>query len=90
MPRKPIDYQNTYFYKIVCRDLNVKDLYIGHTTDFQRRKSQHHRECCNNYNSKHFIPVCKFIRANGGWENWDMILIECCFCIDGNDVRKGA
>ena len=34
MPRKEIDYSKTVIYKIVCNDLNVKDVYVGHTTDF--------------------------------------------------------
>ena len=32
MPRKEIDYTKTNFYKIVCKDLSVKDCYVGHTT----------------------------------------------------------
>ena len=51
MPKKEIDYQNTIIYKIVCNDLNVKDVYVGHTTDFTKRKS-HHKSSCNNHNSK--------------------------------------
>ena len=41
MPRKPIDYTNTHFYRIVCKDTSINDCYIGHTTDFKRRKSEH-------------------------------------------------
>ena len=35
MPSKPMDYSKTRFYKIVCKDLNIKDCYVGHTTDLQ-------------------------------------------------------
>ena len=41
MPRKEIDYSKTVIYKIVCNDLNVKDVYVGHTTDFTKRKATH-------------------------------------------------
>lgn len=81
MPRKPIDYSNTHFYKIVCKDLNVKDLYIGHTTNFKNRKLDHKKNCLNPNSKKYNFPVYCFIRENCGWENWDMILIdkkECC------------
>ena len=76
MPKKAIDYSNTDFYKIVCKDLNVKDMYIGHTTDFIERKNQHKTRCCNPENPKHNFNVYKCIRENGGWENWEMVLIN--------------
>ena len=38
MPLQEIDYSKTHFYKIVCKELSVKDCYIGHTTNFNRRK----------------------------------------------------
>ena len=41
MPKNNINYSNTIIYKIVCNDLNVKELYIGSTTDFYNRKSNH-------------------------------------------------
>ena len=30
----------------------------------------------------------KFIRENGGWENFDMILIETCKCENGLDAER--
>ena len=41
MPRVPIDYSQTHFYKIVCRNTDIKDCYVGHTTDFTKRKNRH-------------------------------------------------
>ena len=41
-----LDYQNTIIYKIVSKDLNIKECYVGHTINFSRRKSVH-RACCN-------------------------------------------
>ena len=76
MPRRSISYENTYFYKICCKDLNVKELYVGHTVDFTNRKSNH-KTTCNNPNAK--LYPCKlytFIRDNGGWDNWDMVLLD--------------
>ena len=37
----PIDYSNSVIYKIYCKDENVKDVYVGETTDFIRRKYAH-------------------------------------------------
>lgn len=39
MPKLPINYSNTHFYKIVCKNADIKDCYVGHTTDFKRRKA---------------------------------------------------
>jgi len=88
MPRNPIDYKNTIFYKIVCRDLEVKDCYVGHTTNFKRRKTEH-KSRCNNEKGKHYhFKVYQYIRENGGWDNWDMIEIERKECIDCLDAKK--
>ena len=80
MPKQSIDYSNTYFYKIVYNDLTISDCYVGHTTDFRRRKA-HHKHSCNNINDKNYnFPLYQFIRSHGGWDNWVMVLIEQCSC----------
>jgi len=76
MTKKEINYDNTYFYRIVCKDLNILDCYVGHTTNFIKRKANH-KSICNNENHKHYnFRIYKFIRDNGGWDNWDMVMIE--------------
>jgi hypothetical protein len=85
MPRTKTDYSNTLIYKIVCKDLDIKDCYIGHTTSFVKRKSAH-KSNCNNPNYKHYnLNVYKFLRDNGGWDNWCMIEIKKYPC---NDKRE--
>ena len=32
MPKKEIDYSNTIIYRIVCKDTNITECYVGHTT----------------------------------------------------------
>lgn len=70
MPRCPITYDNTVYYKIYCKDKQVKDMYIGYTTALSKRKSQHKRECNIEGNKKYSDPLYKFIRDNGGWDGW--------------------
>ena len=71
-----VNYNNSKIYKICCNDLNVKDVYVGSTCNFNRRK-QAHKECCNNINrNKYNLKVYKYIRDNGGWVNWSMVLLE--------------
>ena len=87
MPRKPIDYSNTHFYKIVCKDTNMKDCYVGHTTDFTKRKYNHKKSCLNP-NDKIQLYVHEFIRLNGNWDNWDMIEIETRCCENSLEARR--
>jgi hypothetical protein len=63
-------------YKIVCNDLNVKDIYVGSCQAFRARKCQHKHNCCNSNSKSYNINVYQFIRANGGWNNWSMLQIE--------------
>jgi hypothetical protein len=87
MPRKAVDYSKTIIYKIVCNDLSVTDVYIGHTTDFTKRKNAH-KTCCNNQNDKsHNFKVYQMIRQNGGWDNWSIVEIEKFCCKDGNEAK---
>ena len=76
MPKNKIDYSNTVIYKIFCKNENVNDLYIGHTTNFSQRKSCHKNACENSKNSLYDIKLYKTIRENGGWDNWIMQEIE--------------
>jgi hypothetical protein len=85
MPKKLLDYKKTVIYKIVCKDLNIKELYVGHTTNFTQRKCRHKSNCINN---KYNQYVYKFIRDNGGWENWDMIKICDYPCNNYEDACK--
>jgi hypothetical protein len=71
-----VNYGNGLIYKLCCNDTNIKEEYVGSTTDFTERK-RCHKKNCNNPNSKQYnINVYKFIRDNGGFENFCMIQIE--------------
>jgi len=76
MPKNETDYSNTIIYKLCCNDITIKDIYIGHTTNFTKRKSHHKSSCFNNNDKKYNQYVYQFIRNNGGWENWSMIQIQ--------------
>ena len=88
MPRTVIDYSNTCFYKVVCNDLNVLPCYVGHTTDFRKRKTQHKTVCNNEKSPNHNLTVYRFIRDNGGWNNWSMVLIENKACENALEACK--
>ena len=76
MPRKAINYSNSCVYKICCNDINITDCYVGSTTNLNKRKRQH-KSRCNTENRKDYnFNVYKFIRDNGGWRNWTVVLVE--------------
>lgn len=80
MPKKPMDYSHTFMYKICSKNALITETYIGHTTNFIQRKNQHKISCNNESDKNYNRRVYKFIRENGGWDNWSMIQIEdhCC------------
>jgi hypothetical protein len=63
-------YMNTSIYKIQCKDETVEDMYIGHTTNFEKRNICHMIET-----ETSITKVYKFIRSHGGWDNWNMIIL---------------
>ena len=67
-------------YKIVAKDPNIQECYVGSTLDFVRRKRQHKSNTTNEKRDGYNWPVYKFIRENGGWKNWDMIELEIIEC----------
>jgi hypothetical protein len=84
MPKLPTDYSKTCIYKIVCKDINITDCYVGHTTDFRKRKNRHK----NNTIKKTQLKVYTNINDNGGWDNWEMIEIEKFPCKDANEAKS--
>jgi hypothetical protein len=87
MPHKNINHLNTIMYKLVCKNPEITDCYAGKTTDFTRRKSLHKHVCNTPTHKGYEINVYQFIRANGGWDNWDMIQIEKYEAVDMLDSR---
>jgi hypothetical protein len=86
IPRLPTDYSKTVIYKIVCNDLNILGCYVGHTTDFTRRKACHKSDCHNEKRKNYNLKVYKTIRENCGWNNYSMIEIEKHSCKDENEA----
>jgi hypothetical protein len=57
---------------------NSDFVYIGSTYDFDVRKSCH-KSVCNNPKSRGYnCKVYKFIRENGGWNNFEINIFEEC------------
>jgi Zn-finger nucleic acid-binding protein len=83
MPKTNIDWNKLIIYKIYCKDKTITDVYVGRTTDFIRRKSQHYT-----LSKKKQEYLYKKINENGGWDNWVMEIVEnypCCNSIEADD-----
>ena len=84
MPRKPIDFSRGLIYQIEKEGIVY---YVGSTTNFTKRKSGH-KTACNNENDKSYhYPIYTFMRDNGGWDAFIMILIEYYKCNDKNELE---
>ena len=58
-------------YKIYCKDTDISDCYIGSTKNLYNRKRTH------KYKSKiDNFKLYKFIRENGGYNNFDYQILE--------------
>ena len=64
------DYSKTVIYKIQHND-DDSLLYVGHTTNFTKRKNRHKNNC-----KTHSLQIYKTIRENGGWECFTMIVLK--------------
>ena len=76
MTRTPTDYSKSMIYKLCCKDPTIEDIYVGSTTNFIKRKYNHKNACVNEKNKYYTCYKYQFIRDNGGFNNWDMILIK--------------
>ncbi len=87
MPKVPMDYSKCCIYKIEHID-NESLVYVGHTTNFDKRKTQH-KSNCKNDNGKHYnFKVYQMIRENGGWEKFLMLEVEKYPCADKREAER--
>ena len=82
------DYSTTVIYKITCKNPNITDKYVGHTIDFVRRRKEHKNNVCNENSVCRDIYLYKFIRDNGGWNNWKMEVIAFYECNNLHEARQ--
>ena len=71
MPKTPRDFSKGLIYSIVCKTDETL-LYVGSTTNLTQRKNLHKKSCINEKHKDHNLQVYVMIRANGGWDSFDM------------------
>ena len=75
MPKKEMDYSKCIIYKIQHKDNNDL-LYVGHTTNFTKRKNEHKSRVICEMNKEYNHKVYQMIRENGGWDDFNMVVIK--------------
>lgn len=65
-------------YVLYCKDLSVKDEYVGKSIDIYSRIHNHKSSCNAISNKKTDIPLYNFIRRHGGFKDWEFNLLEEC------------
>jgi len=66
------NYLQTVIYKIEHKE-NKELVYVGSTTNFYRRKSQHKSNCKKNTKNYKLYTI---ILENGGWKSFEMLEIK--------------
>ena len=83
-----VDYSKSLIYKLCCKNPEIKEIYVGSTTNFIKRKYQHKSDCYNKNRNHYNHYKYQFIRNNGGFDNWDMVLIENYPCDNKRELEK--
>jgi predicted GIY-YIG superfamily endonuclease len=77
---------NYWIYKITDKN-NNEEFYIGSTTRYSSRKSQHKKNTHNKVSKKYWCKLYQYIRANGDWDNFEMKILEAGTC-EGKEYIK--
>ena len=67
------------FYTIQCKTNNSL-VYVGSTTNFNRRTIEHKTDCSNVNSKRYNLRVYSTIRANGGFDNFEICVIDTIIC----------
>ena len=88
MTKIKIDYSKACIYKIVCRDPEIKECYVGSTTNLTKRRSYHKSVCKSENNKECNAYKYQFIRENGGFDNWQVLEIEKVDCKSKEELMR--
>ena len=84
MPKTAMDYSKCCIYNIENESL----VYVGHTTNFNKRKGQHKSNSKNENNKKFNFKLYQMIRENGGFSMFKMIEVEKYPCKDKREAER--
>jgi hypothetical protein len=67
-------------YIIKHKTDDTKKVYVGSTNDLKQRIRDHRHNCNNEKNKKYNINLYKYIRENGGFYMYEILILECYVC----------
>jgi len=76
-----------WIYKIKCKNNEIEEFYIGSTNKLSSRKSQHKKNVHNKVSKKYWCKLYQFIRANGDWDNFEIVVLEAGTCEEPDYIR---
>ena len=83
------DYMRGVVYMIHHKDdLELYEPYIGSTFNFDERMSVHKGNCNNPNKREYNYKLYQHIRANGGWDSYEVKIIEYYDCKDKRELEK--
>ena len=84
-----VNFSKSIIYKLCCKDVTVKEIYVGSTANLLKVRKSKHKYSCNNATNKGFnYYVYQYIRKNGGFDNFDIVEIERYPCSDRQELNK--
>jgi predicted GIY-YIG superfamily endonuclease len=81
------NYNQARIYKISCNLPTINEIYIGSTADYEKRCLEHRSDCHNVNCSRYHYKVYNYIRANGGFGNFTIDVIEHYPCANKTAMR---
>jgi hypothetical protein len=81
-------YSKSVIYKIVPKDIDLDYIYVGSSHRFNDRKSAHKSDYHNELSPRYKLDVYNYIRNNGGWYNFVIIVIEEYPCESKRELEK--
>ena len=71
-----------FVYELNSKDKSITGTYIGSCWDMKRRLRDHKDKCNNKNNNDYKYPLYRYMRENGGWDNFEMTIIDSGECED--------
>jgi len=65
-------------YMIKCLDETIPEIYIGSTSNYKKRQSEHKINCNNPNRLSHNTKLYRFMRSKGGFDKFKFEIIEEC------------
>jgi hypothetical protein len=81
------NYNQARIYKISCNLPTINQIYIGSTADYESRCIKHRHDCHNVNHPNYGYKVYNYIRANGGFGNFTIDVIEHYPCANKTAMR---